>query len=92
MYLVPPAATAKDPRERFTGDVDLTPLHAGDTVHTPPEEEHWHGATSDTVMCHLALAEHDDRIGATWGEAVTDQDYETAHALASHQPHPSMKE
>lgn len=131
MQLIPPAPTAKAPKERFTGDVHLNTLHngaapsrlvaamvrftpgartnwhshplgqtlhctdgigfvasrdgvvilmrPGDTVHTPPGEEHWHGAARDNVMCHLALVGHDRGQSATWLEPVSDFDYDTAH-------------
>jgi quercetin dioxygenase-like cupin family protein len=62
-----------------TRDGTVIRMRAGDTVHTPPDEEHWHGATTDTMMCHLALVEHDDGRSATWGEPVTEQDYATAN-------------
>ena len=35
-------------------------LRPGDTVHTPPGEEHWHGALPDRFMTHLAMWEDDD--------------------------------
>ena len=44
-------------------------------VHTPPGEEHWHGALPNHFMAHLAMWEDDD---ATWGEHVTDQEYTAA--------------
>ena len=49
----------------------------GQTVHTPPGEWHWHGATPDTVMTHLALSEtpEDGTPAAEWGEHVTDEEY-----------------
>jgi hypothetical protein len=32
--------------------------HVGfDTVSCPPDEDHWHGATADTFMSHLAMLE-----------------------------------
>jgi quercetin dioxygenase-like cupin family protein len=52
-------------------------MRPGDTVHTPPGEEHWHGAVSDRFMSHLAMWEDDD---ATWGEHVTDEEYAAAQA------------
>jgi quercetin dioxygenase-like cupin family protein len=55
-------------------------MRAGDTVHTPPGEEHWHGATRDSLMCHLALVENDEGQTATWLEPVTEHDYLTAHS------------
>ncbi|MGO4804696.1 cupin domain-containing protein [Arthrobacter sp. 2MCAF15] len=62
-----------------TRDGTVIVMRPGDTVHTPPGEEHWHGATRDSMMCHLALAEHLDGASATWLEPVTDQAYEAAH-------------
>jgi len=50
-------------------------MRAGDTVHTPPGEEHWHGALPDRFMTHLAMWENDD---ATWGAHVTDTEYDHA--------------
>lgn len=56
-------------------------MRPGDTVHTPPGEEHWHGALPDHFMSHLAMWEDDD---ATWGDHVTDEEY--AVAVADPQP------
>jgi quercetin dioxygenase-like cupin family protein len=50
-------------------------MRAGDTVHTPPGQEHWHGALPDHFMTHLAMWEDDD---ATWGNHVTDEEYRQA--------------
>jgi quercetin dioxygenase-like cupin family protein len=52
-------------------------MRPGDTVHTPPGEEHWHGAAPDRFMSHLAMWEDDD---ATWGDRVTDEEYAAATA------------
>jgi len=50
-------------------------IRAGDTVWIPPGEEHWHGATADTMMCHLAIQETLDGSVAEWLEHVSDADY-----------------
>lgn len=50
-------------------------MRPGDTVHTPPGEEHWHGALADQFMTHLAMWEDDD---ATWGHHVSDEEYAAA--------------
>lgn len=50
-------------------------MRPGDTVWTPPGEEHWHGACSDRFMTHLAMWEGDD---TAWGEHVSDEDYAAA--------------
>jgi quercetin dioxygenase-like cupin family protein len=55
-------------------------MHAGDTVYTPPGQDHWHGATDGNFMSHLALLEgagHDN--GITWLEPVTDDQYRAAN-------------
>lgn len=35
---------------------DAVKVRAGDTVWTPPGEEHWHGATEDALMVHVAVS------------------------------------
>jgi quercetin dioxygenase-like cupin family protein len=44
-----------------TRDGRVIKMRAGDTVHTPPGEEHWHGGTADNMMCHLAMLGHRER-------------------------------
>ena len=47
---------------------EVIEIQSGDLIHTPPGEEHWHGAAPDHFMLHLALWEVDDDGGsATWG-------------------------
>jgi quercetin dioxygenase-like cupin family protein len=54
-------------------------MRAGETVWTPPGEEHWHGGTADTFMCHLALLEGtEDGDGTTWLEPVSEEQYQLA--------------
>jgi quercetin dioxygenase-like cupin family protein len=61
------------------GGRDGTVIEArpGDTVYTPPGEEHWHGAAPDAFMAHLALWEGrgDDTPETIWLEKVTDAQY-----------------
>lgn len=41
-------------------------VHAGDTVWSPPGEEHWHGAAPDSYLTHIAIS-----LGATyWSDEV----------------------
>lgn len=50
----------------------------GDTIYTPPGQEHWHGAAPDAFMEHLALWEGtgDPNVPETvWGDKVTDAEY-----------------
>jgi len=50
----------------------VTVLKPGDSFHSNPGVWHWHGATKDNFMCHLAIWEDDD---ATRGDLVTDEEY-----------------
>ena len=51
---------------------EVIEIRPGDVVHTPPGEEHWHGAAPGNFMVHTAIWEDDD---ATWGDHVTDEEY-----------------
>jgi quercetin dioxygenase-like cupin family protein len=53
-------------------------MHPGDTVYTPPGEWHWHGATPENFMTHLAMWEglsSDHGSETEWGDPVTDAEY-----------------
>ncbi|MCS0499865.1 (R)-mandelonitrile lyase [Protaetiibacter mangrovi] len=58
-----------------TRDGTVLVVHPGETVYTPPGEEHWHGATPDDFMEHLAMWEDQPGNGAVWAEHVSDADY-----------------
>ncbi len=51
----------------------LYAIRAGDIVHTPAQEWHWHGAAPDHFMTHLSITDGE----ATWGDLVTDDEYHT---------------
>jgi quercetin dioxygenase-like cupin family protein len=51
-------------------------IRPGDVVFIEPDEEHWHGATPDRFMSHVALNEADDQGQVvTWLDAVSEDDY-----------------
>ena len=51
-------------------------MRAGDTIHTPPGEWHWHGAAPDRFMTHLAIFEAAaDGAESEWGDQVSDAEY-----------------
>lgn len=54
--------------------IEVTP---GQTIYTPPGEEHWHGATPEDYMEHLAMLDNADDPAetTTWLEHVRDEDY-----------------
>jgi quercetin dioxygenase-like cupin family protein len=50
-------------------------IRAGDTVWIPPDEKHWHGATAEHGMEHIAMQEAQGGEHVTWLEPVTDAQY-----------------
>lgn len=60
-----------------TRDTTIIETHPGETVTCPPGEEHWHGASPDRFMEHLAMWEGrgDGTPETHWLEPVTDQQY-----------------
>jgi quercetin dioxygenase-like cupin family protein len=53
-------------------------IRAGDTVWFPPGEKHWHGASPDQGMVHIAMQEELDGKFVDWMEHVTDKQYAKA--------------
>lgn len=55
---------------------DMIEIRAGDTVHTPPGQWHWHGAAPDRFMTHFTIYEAAaDGAETEWREQVTDAEY-----------------
>ena len=50
-------------------------IRPGDVVSCPPEEKHWHGATPDSAMTHIAIQEELDGKVVNWMERVSDELY-----------------
>ena len=53
-------------------DGELVEMLPGQSYYTPPGEWHWHGATPDRFMTHIAMWEagEDGEPESTWGEHV----------------------
>jgi quercetin dioxygenase-like cupin family protein len=63
--------------QREGGPIEV--IKAGDSVFFEPGENHWHGAAPNRFMTHLAMQEADDSGSpVTWGEHVTDEQYNAA--------------
>ena len=56
-------------------------IKTGDTVWIPPDEEHWHGATADSSMVHIAIQEALNGRVADWLEKVSHHDYSISTGL-----------
>mgnify|MGYP003382702970 CR=1 FL=1 len=50
-------------------------IRPGDVIWIPPGVKHWHGATADNGMSHIAIAEALDGRSVEWMEKVTDEQY-----------------
>ena len=51
-------------------------IHPGDVVVCPPGIKHWHGASPEGAMTHLAVTGTVDGKNVTWMEKVTDEQYQ----------------
>ncbi|HZR78504.1 MAG TPA: cupin domain-containing protein [Chthoniobacterales bacterium] len=50
-------------------------IHEGDVVWFAPDEKHWHGATPEESMTHIAIQEALAGKAVEWMEQVSDQQY-----------------
>jgi len=55
-------------------------IRAGDVVWIPPGVKHWHGATTDSAMTHVAIAESLNGNVVAWMERVSDEQYRSSDA------------
>ena len=55
---------------------EVVQIGAGDVVYFAPGEKHWHGASPDTFMVHIAITPAISTEGGTdWMQPVTDEQY-----------------
>jgi quercetin dioxygenase-like cupin family protein len=55
---------------------EVLEIRPGDTIHTPPGEWHWHGASPERFLTHLTIYEAaDDGSETEWGDKVSDEEY-----------------
>lgn len=50
-------------------------MNQGDIVWIPEDVKHWHGATPETAMTHIAIAESVNGSPVNWMEKVSDEQY-----------------
>ena len=53
-------------------------VYPGQTIYTPPGEDHFHASANGTFMEHIAMIESadDPATTTTWKEHITDSDFE----------------
>lgn len=59
--------------QRWGGPIES--IRPGDVVSFEPGEKHWHGASPETAMSHIAIQEALDGSPVAWMERVTDEQY-----------------
>ena len=55
------------------------PLAKGDVVVIPSTIEHWHGASKDAGMVHIAITNNSPAGPVKWLSPVTEEEYESVH-------------
>jgi quercetin dioxygenase-like cupin family protein len=58
---------------------------AGDILLCPRDQRHWHGATPESSMTHVAIQEALDGTNVTWMEKVTDDEYLAGRSAEHHE-------
>ena len=71
--------TAGTGRVQRWGD-PIEEIRAGDVVRIPAGQKHWHGASPQASMTHIAITEHRDGTTVQWMEKVSDEQYNGAPA------------
>lgn len=59
--------------QRWGGPIEE--IHPGDVIWFAPGEKHWHGASPQTAMSHIAIQERLNGSPVDWLEQVTDEQY-----------------
>jgi 4-carboxymuconolactone decarboxylase len=81
--------TAGSGRVQRWGDA-IEEIRAGDVVRIPAGQKHWHGASPQASMTHLAITEYRDGTAVEWMEKVSDEQYEGAPVSPGPEPPPAQ--
>ncbi len=55
-------------------------IKKGDVVNIPEDVEHWHGASANSKMVHIAITNYRGTENVTWLQPVTDVEYAEVNA------------
>ncbi len=58
-------------------------IRQGDVVWIPPGQKHWHGASSNSSMAHIAISEALDGKSVEWMEKIDKSNISTADLIQS---------
>jgi quercetin dioxygenase-like cupin family protein len=51
-------------------------IRKGDVIRIAPDLEHWHGASPDSSLTHIAISLNLDKGGVVWLQPVSEEEYE----------------
>jgi len=54
-------------------------IKKGDVVNIPENVEHWHGATANTRMVHIAISNYKGEENVTWLNPVSDEEFNSVN-------------
>jgi len=54
-------------------------IKKGDVVNIPENVEHWHGASANSKMVHIAITNYKGDENVVWLKPVTDEEYEAVN-------------
>ncbi|MHC8948887.1 cupin domain-containing protein [Sphingobacterium hungaricum] len=54
-------------------------IKKGDVVNIPDNVEHWHGASADHGLVHVAISNYQGEENVTWLSPVTEEEYDSVH-------------
>ena len=60
-------------------------IRTGDVVRIPPGQKHWHGASPQTAMTHIAITEPRNGTNVHWMEKVSDEQFAAGPSAAEPQ-------
>lgn len=83
--------TAGEGRVQRWGD-PIEEVRQGDVVRIPAGQKHWHGASPEASMTHIAMTEHRDGVRVQWMEQVSDEQYNAAPQKQAQQPRASNQQ
>jgi len=66
-------------------------IRTGDVVRIPAGQKHWHGASPQASMTHIAITEPREGTSVEWMEKVTDEQYNAAPLSPEPQPSKSQQ-
>ena len=59
-------------------------IKKGDVINIPEEIKHWHGATAQSKMVHIAITNFKEDQQVTWLEPVTEENYTKVNTNLNH--------